>query len=98
MGDVPFVNFFTKSKRPGMSEIYGSVGFAPFRCLRIAPTFGPSLSTMRERGAVGDLTRLEAQAVGTQGVTFRRLRAWFEAGCKRRKTIRGKELERYRTW
>ena len=64
MGDVPFVKLFTKSIGHWMSEIYGSVGFAGFRHLSIAPTSGLAVSGMRERPPVAKLTRLGAQAVG----------------------------------
>jgi len=58
-----------------MSEIYGSIGFARFRHLGIAPTFGRGVSGMRERGAVAHPTRLGAQGLEGEGVTLRRLRA-----------------------
>jgi len=57
-----------------MSEICGSVRLGRVRYLRIAPTLGPAVSGMRERGAVGKLTRLGAQAIGGERVTLRRVR------------------------
>ena len=75
MGDVPFVKLFTKSIGLGISGLYGSIGFARFQHFTVAPTSRHALSTMRERGAAGDLPRLGAQAVEGEGVTLRRLRA-----------------------
>ena len=65
-----------------MSGLYGSIGFARRIALSIEAISGRGVSDMRERGAVGHLRCLGAQAVGAEGVTFRRLCAVVRGGLK----------------